>query len=128
MKNYGKDLIILFDQWIMSQVILMKNYENQIQFRWLFTSEENTKIFNTIFIWSVFNDGNKYYPKVFLDECLYKLARLGVGVGVRWNSCLRRLIEVIKLIAHVSVLFVITGTFSRWFLNFNQKKMIVVMI
>ena len=22
----------------------------------------------------VFNDGNKYYPQVFLDECLYKLA------------------------------------------------------
>ena len=27
-----------------------------------------------IVVRSVFNGGNKYYPKVFLDDCLYKLA------------------------------------------------------
>ena len=27
-----------------------------------------------IVIRSVFNDNNKYYPQVILDECLYKLA------------------------------------------------------
>ena len=26
-----------------------------------------------IIIISVFHEGNKYYPEVFLDECLYKL-------------------------------------------------------
>ena len=27
----------------------------------------------TIIIRAVFHENNKYYPKVFLDECLYKL-------------------------------------------------------
>ena len=27
----------------------------------------------TIVVTCVFDEGNKYYPKVFLDKCLYKL-------------------------------------------------------
>ena len=29
---------------------------------------------------SIFNDGSKYYPQVFLDNCLYKLAVQGINV------------------------------------------------
>ena len=29
---------------------------------------------------SIFNDGSKYYPQVFLDNCLCKLAGQGVNV------------------------------------------------
>ena len=28
-----------------------------------------------IVVRSVFHEGNKYYPQIFFDECLYKLAR-----------------------------------------------------
>ena len=49
-------------------------YENQIQFKWWFASEKKKKLFDIIIVaTSVFNDGNKYYPQVFLDDCFYKL-------------------------------------------------------
>ena len=35
-----------------------------------------------IFIRSVFNDGNKHYPQVFLDDCPEKLAGYDRNVGV----------------------------------------------
>ena len=27
----------------------------------------------TIVVWAVFHENNRYYPQVFLDECLYEL-------------------------------------------------------
>ena len=30
----------------------------------------------TIVVWTVFHENNKYYPKVFLDECLYEIQKL----------------------------------------------------
>ena len=33
-----------------------------------------------IVVMSIFNDGSKYYPQVFLDNCLYKLAVQGINV------------------------------------------------
>ena len=45
-----------------------------------FNSEDDLSLNKTlklyiivIFVRSVFHEGNKYYPQVFLDECLYKL-------------------------------------------------------
>ena len=45
-----------------------------------FASDDNSSLKKTlelrnmeIAVRSVFHKGNKYYPQVFLDECLYKL-------------------------------------------------------
>ena len=38
------------------------------------TIEKAIELFNIIIIVRfVFHEGNKYYPQVFLDECLYKI-------------------------------------------------------
>ena len=61
-----------------------------------------------IVIESVFHEGSKYYPEVFLDEYLYKLVmleydRVDMPVGIDLN----------KTYGCTNLLFAITGTFSR---------------
>ena len=34
-----------------------------------------------IVVRSVFHEGNEYYPQVFFDECLYKLANWDINFG-----------------------------------------------
>ena len=38
-----------------------------------FNSDDELPLNKTIAVRSVFHENNKYYPQVFLDECLYKL-------------------------------------------------------
>ena len=38
--------------------------------------KKTLELLNIIYVRSVFNYRNKYYPQVFLDACLYKLAEL----------------------------------------------------
>ena len=46
-------------------------YENQIRFRWWVASKKTMKIpVTTIVVRAVFDENNKYYPQVFLDEYL----------------------------------------------------------
>ena len=35
-----------------------------------------------LLVQSVFSEGNKYYPQIFLDDCLYKLGGWDTNVGV----------------------------------------------
>ena len=63
-------------------MITTQIYENEIQFRWLFISEKMLELY------LFFNDGSKYYPQVFLDALLYRLAGLGINVDVWYKWCL----------------------------------------
>ena len=71
MEKYGVKLNILLSQKIIiTHMIMIKhtwksNLIQMISYLW-------KKV--VIVIRSVFNDNNKYYPQVILDECLYKLA------------------------------------------------------
>ena len=60
MKKYGTKSEILLDQKLISQTAMMKS---------------KTLILHTMVInvRSVFHQGSKYYPQVFLEECLYKI-------------------------------------------------------
>ena len=45
---------------------------------------KTTEIHNvTIVVRAAFHENNKYYPQVFLDECLYKLYKLKVKKNLR---------------------------------------------
>ena len=60
----------------------------------------------TIVLRSIFHKGNKFYLKVFLDECLYKLSMLEydtIDVSEEFN--------VKEPLVCMSVLFVNTDTF-----------------
>ena len=62
MKKYGTKSEILLDQKLISQTTMMKS---------------KTLILHTMVInvRSVFHQGSKYYPQVFLEECLYKIRK-----------------------------------------------------
>ena len=45
-----------------------------MKIKFKFLSNKLLKLYNlTIIVRSVFEEDNKYYPQVFLDECLYEL-------------------------------------------------------
>ena len=58
--------------------------------------KKTLELYNMAIVRSVFHEDNKYYPKVFLGECLYKL----------------QLLEYERIDISVKVLFII-GIFSR---------------
>ena len=79
MEKYGKKAKIL-----LTQIIMMKNAWkwNSIQIT-IFLWKKKIELYDIVIVVRfVFNDGNKYYPQVFLDECLYKLAVLDINVRV----------------------------------------------
>ena len=46
----------------------------KLNFYYDLTIKKTIELFNMIIVVRfVFHEGNKYYPQVFLDECLYKL-------------------------------------------------------
>ena len=46
----------------------------KLNFYYDLTIKKTIELFNMIIVARfVFHEGNKYYPQVFLDECLYKL-------------------------------------------------------
>ena len=55
-------------------------------------SKKTIELYNMIiFVRSIFHEGIKYYPQVFLDECLYKLQilehdRIDVSEGINVNK------------------------------------------
>ena len=69
--------------------------------------KKNLKLYNMVIVAkSLFYEGKKYYPQVFLDKCLNKLymleyVRIDMSEGIDIN----------KTIDLLNVLFVITGTF-----------------
>ena len=75
MKSYGAKLTILsLDQQIITQMIMMKNVRKSNSVQVMICLWKKKKLFDIIIVaTSVFNDGNKYYPQVFVDDCFYKL-------------------------------------------------------
>ena len=70
----------------------------------------------TIIVRAAFHENNKYYPQVFLDECLYKIWKL--YVMIEWTF-LKELM-IIKQVHQKSVVFFTVGIFEVIVLSFNK--------
>ena len=77
----------------------------------------------TIVVTSVFEKDGKYYPQIFLDECLYKIQKCcssiknDISDGIdKWRMCQK------------NASFVIVGILRILVLNFNHRFVMVVMI
>ena len=69
---------------------------------------------------SIFNDGSKYYPQVFLDNCLYKLAVQGINVDFNQKYEMVVMIMTQKSMSFGDFQFLLLGeviielAFSSW--------------
>ena len=69
---------------------------------------------------SIFNDGSKYYPQVFLDNCLYKLAVQGINVDFNQKYEMVVMIMTQKSMSFNDFQFLLLGeviielAFSSW--------------
>ena len=72
-------------------------------------------------------ENNKYYPRVFLDECLYKLQIIQKCYIIIEFTLLKELM-LIKQVYQKGVIFVTTGIFQISVLSFNQMSAIGAMI
>ena len=61
----------------------------------------------TIAVRVTFHESNKYYPQVFLDECLYKIKKCYIII----ESTFLKELMLIKQAHQKSVMFVTTGIF-----------------
>ena len=72
----------------------------------------------TIIIRSVFEEGGKFYPPVYLDECLYEVSKccnttkIDVSEGIEYKT--------IKQAYQKNACFAIIGTLKKLDLNLNQ--------
>ena len=95
-----------------------------------FNSDDNlplNKVLNlhslTIFFRSAFPEDGKNYPRIFLDECLYKLQMLEYD-----RIVISEKNDISKANAPNSFIFVITGIFEIAVLSMNHIFPMVVMI
>ena len=72
-------------------------------------------------------ENNKYYPRVFLDECLYKLQIIQKCYIIIEFTLLKELM-LIKQVYQKGVIFVTTGIFQISVLSFNQMSAVGAMI
>ena len=77
----------------------------------------------TIIVRSVFQEDNKYYLKVFLDEILYELQMLEYD-----RTDISKGVDVNQKMHQESVIFVIIGIFQIKVLSKNHIFAMVVMI
>ena len=78
----------------------------------------------TIVARAFFHENNKYYPQVFLDDCLCKLQKCYIMIELMF---LKELM-LIKQVHQQSVIFATIGISETIVLNFNQTSVIDVMI
>ena len=73
LKKYGEKLKILLAQRIITQIVMMKNIWKSDSIQMMIHLENFNIVWCNIVVISVFNDGKKYCPHVFVDDLLYKL-------------------------------------------------------
>ena len=78
----------------------------------------------TIIIRSVFEEGGKLYPQVYLDEALYELWKCYSTK----NLVFQKKLTLIKQVHQKNVCFVIIGILNMLDLNLNHMFVINVMI
>ena len=69
----GAKLKILLDQQIITQMVILKNIRKSSSFKMIIhlCKKKRLELHDTvIFVRSVFNDDNKYYPQVILEAWL----------------------------------------------------------
>ena len=78
----------------------------------------------TIIIRCALQEGEKLYPQIYLDECLYELRKCCNTIELM----LQKELTLLKQVNEKNVCFVIIGILKTLVINFNHISVMVVML